>query len=603
MNRPDLVSTFTKINLWRLSQFRKIVYVDADVVALRAPDELFKLEEHFSASPDVGWPDCFNSGVMVLSPDMGDYYGLSALAQRGISFDGADQGLLNMHFKDWNRISFGYNVTPSGNYQYVPAFKHFQSTISMVHFIGAEKPWQKGREATEEGTGPYPEMIARWWAVYDRHYRLHQSFGSKPDEFGDVTDERLRGIETVQKHVKGETLPASLQRRIKESSDPETNATAAGTMSQQEVKDNQDEIGRGGSSPGRPRRNVPMSEWDATQAAPSKGSRPEASDLASHIYENTWNSRQDPGPFVAPHDYPEPPKDMYYPVPDRRESIKPIFPWETDASQPTRVFYEPYKTSSAAPPIQSPHPQDSSEPTGSSTTEDPSEPSGASSSTLRSPASPSELQSYARTNAWDDHPEIDRYLQRASQGRKAKLTVLHHDPTANEGENDEGDLGGSTNITRFPTEVERPSLPVTPAPRRGNTTNLNKNGDLPPAAGVPKQEDWDPVAKLEELQRRGSLLQVSSREPDSSEAVSIREPKNEDVAKPSVVSLTVPVKEAEGSPVVAAEPVAAPITNLAPTNAPVQTSIRPLTPRDDSTSRIGSSPSPEPTTAQPAITA
>lgn len=147
-----------------------MVYIDADVVALRAPDELFEQEAPFAAVPDIGWPDCFNSGVFVLSPNLGDYYALLALAQRGISFDGADQGMLNMHFRDWHRLSFTYNCTPSGNYQYVPAYRHFQSSISMVHYIGQEKPWSMGREV-RGANGVYEELEGRWWAVYDRHYR------------------------------------------------------------------------------------------------------------------------------------------------------------------------------------------------------------------------------------------------------------------------------------------------------------------------------------------------------------------------------------------------------------------------------------------------
>lgn len=170
MNRPDLSSTFTKIALWRLTQYQRIVYLDADVVALRAPDELFDLDTSFAAVPDIGWPDCFNSGVLVLKPNMGDYYALLALAQRGVSFDGADQGLLNMHFRDWQRISFAYNCTPSGHYQYVPAYRHFQSSINMVHFIGQDKPWVMGREAKGSG-GVYEELLGRWWSVYDKHYR------------------------------------------------------------------------------------------------------------------------------------------------------------------------------------------------------------------------------------------------------------------------------------------------------------------------------------------------------------------------------------------------------------------------------------------------
>ena len=171
MDRADLHSTFTKITLWKQTQFRRIVYVDADIVALRAPDELFDLPQSFSAAPDIGWPDIFNTGLMVLNPNMGDYYALLAMAQRGISFDGADQGLLNMHFKNtFNRLSFTYNVTPSAHYQYLPAYRHFQSSISMAHFIGQEKPWAQGREANR-GATPYDEMVGRWWAVYDRHYR------------------------------------------------------------------------------------------------------------------------------------------------------------------------------------------------------------------------------------------------------------------------------------------------------------------------------------------------------------------------------------------------------------------------------------------------
>ena len=172
MNRADLHSAFTKIHLWKLTQYRKIVYIDADVVAYRAVDELFDLPHAFSAAPDIGWPDLFNTGVMALTPNLGDYYALIAMAERGISFDGADQGLLNMYFKnDYNRLSFTYNVTPSAHYQYVPAYRHFQSSINMVHFIGPEKPWFKGRQ-TSDSNSPYDEISAKWWAVYDRHYKV-----------------------------------------------------------------------------------------------------------------------------------------------------------------------------------------------------------------------------------------------------------------------------------------------------------------------------------------------------------------------------------------------------------------------------------------------
>lgn len=173
MGRPDLQYTFTKLQLWRQTQFRRIVYIDADVVALRAPDELFDLPDSFAAAPDVGWPDAFNTGVMVLSPDMGEYNALKTMAAAGDSFDGADQGLLNQYFehRPWKRLSFTYNCTPSGYYQYEPAYRYYKSHISMVHFIGSEKPWVRGRVAS--GTpDAFQELLSRWWMVYDRHFKV-----------------------------------------------------------------------------------------------------------------------------------------------------------------------------------------------------------------------------------------------------------------------------------------------------------------------------------------------------------------------------------------------------------------------------------------------
>lgn len=192
MNRSDLHSAFTKINLWKQTQFSKIVYMDADVVAYRAPDELFDLPHAFSAAPDVGWPDISNTGVMVLTPNMGDYYAMLAMAERGISFDGADQGLINMHFKhSTNRLSFTYNVTPSAHYQYIPAYLHFQSSISMVHFIGANKPWFSPRNSAHYNN-PVDDMLGRWWAVHDRHYK----YGAQVTVFP-FLDFLLQGIPKV----------------------------------------------------------------------------------------------------------------------------------------------------------------------------------------------------------------------------------------------------------------------------------------------------------------------------------------------------------------------------------------------------------------------
>jgi glycogenin glucosyltransferase len=62
--------------------------LDADCVVLRQIDDLFEREE-FSAAPDAGWPDCFNSGVFVYRPSKDTFTKLMLFAsQQNASFDG-----------------------------------------------------------------------------------------------------------------------------------------------------------------------------------------------------------------------------------------------------------------------------------------------------------------------------------------------------------------------------------------------------------------------------------------------------------------------------------------------------------------------------------
>jgi glycogenin glucosyltransferase len=87
LGRTDLDITFTKIQLWKLTQYTKIVFLDADIYPVQNIDHLFE-HPSFSAAPDSGWPDCFNSGVFVTEPSESDYEALSELANGKGSFDG-----------------------------------------------------------------------------------------------------------------------------------------------------------------------------------------------------------------------------------------------------------------------------------------------------------------------------------------------------------------------------------------------------------------------------------------------------------------------------------------------------------------------------------
>ncbi|CAG9581129.1 unnamed protein product [Danaus chrysippus] len=174
LQRPELGITFTKIHCWNLTQYDKCVFLDADTLIVQNCDELFEREE-LSAAPDVGWPDCFNSGVFVFKPSADTFSKLITFASERGSFDGGDQGLLNSYFSDWahgdisKHLPFLYNVTSAAFYSYIPALKHYGQNLKIIHFIGAAKPWlqqfnwqSRSVEAPEHLRG----FLQLWWDLF-----------------------------------------------------------------------------------------------------------------------------------------------------------------------------------------------------------------------------------------------------------------------------------------------------------------------------------------------------------------------------------------------------------------------------------------------------
>ena len=214
----------------------------------------------------------------------------------------------------------------------------------------------------------------------------------------------------------------------------------------------------------------------------------------------------DPTLFQAPKSYPKPPKDLWYQVPEIQktdERPKPIFPWEENQPKPTRVFADD------KPPATNPTP--------SVTTDDSQTEETSPTTPGIQVTSPKPFAAYTRTNAWDDVPEIERYISHLAHSRTGKVQVLMNaaqNEALSPGSEEMPQRRPSMKLTDFPTEIERPSLPVTPAPvRRPSFWGEEKETEpkLPGAEGVPKQEEWNPFTKLEELQRRQS--EMLSQEP------------------------------------------------------------------------------------------
>ncbi|KFM73844.1 Glycogenin-1, partial [Stegodyphus mimosarum] len=145
---------------------------------LKNCDELFEKDE-LSAVPDVGWPDCFNSGVFVFRPNDKTYNDIIQFAVQNGSFDGGDQGVLNMFFKDWRtadisrHLSFIYNMNANVTYTYQPAYKQFGKDVKVVHFLGPIKPWMhfyNSETGQVQSDSPHSqEHLQIWWDIFMKH--------------------------------------------------------------------------------------------------------------------------------------------------------------------------------------------------------------------------------------------------------------------------------------------------------------------------------------------------------------------------------------------------------------------------------------------------
>ncbi|CAI1555550.1 hypothetical protein SEUBUCD646_0K02740 [Saccharomyces eubayanus] len=163
LERPELSFALIKARLWELTQYEQVLYLDSDTLPLnkdflRLFDIMSKQTKlQIGAVADNGWPDIFNSGVMMLIPDADTASVLQNYVIENTSIDGADQGILNQFFnqncctdellkesfpREWVQLSFTYNVTtPNLGYESSPAMNYFKPTIKLIHFIGQHKPW------------------------------------------------------------------------------------------------------------------------------------------------------------------------------------------------------------------------------------------------------------------------------------------------------------------------------------------------------------------------------------------------------------------------------------------------------------------------------
>lgn len=168
---------YSKFRLWQLTDYDKIIFIDADLLILRNIDFLFAMPE-ISATGNNG--SLFNSGVMVVEPSNCTFQLLMDHINEIESYNGGDQGYLNEIYTWWHRIPrhmnflkhFWIGDEEEKKEMKTRLFGSDPPVLYVLHYLGL-KPWLCFRDYDcNWNVDIFREFASdvahkRWWKVHD----------------------------------------------------------------------------------------------------------------------------------------------------------------------------------------------------------------------------------------------------------------------------------------------------------------------------------------------------------------------------------------------------------------------------------------------------
>ncbi|KAF7001426.1 hypothetical protein CFC21_017100 [Triticum aestivum] len=168
---------YSKFRLWQLTEYFRVVFIDADILVLRSLDALFRFPQISAVGNDGS---LFNSGIMVLEPSACTFEALVRGRRTIRSYNGGDQGYLNEVFVWWHRLprrvnylkNFWANTTGERALK-ERLFRAEPAEVWSIHYLGL-KPWRCYRDydcnwnIDDQRVYASDEAHRRWWQVYDQ---------------------------------------------------------------------------------------------------------------------------------------------------------------------------------------------------------------------------------------------------------------------------------------------------------------------------------------------------------------------------------------------------------------------------------------------------
>ncbi|CAN6840078.1 unnamed protein product, partial [Brassica oleracea] len=152
---------YTKLKIFNMTDYNKVVYLDADTIVVKNIDDLFKCSK-FCAN--LKHSERLNSGVMVVEPSQALFNDMMRKIKTLSSYTGGDQGFLNSYYPDFQnarvfdpslspeelktrpvpdmeRLSTLYNADV-GLYMLANKWMVDESKLHVIHYtLGPLKPW------------------------------------------------------------------------------------------------------------------------------------------------------------------------------------------------------------------------------------------------------------------------------------------------------------------------------------------------------------------------------------------------------------------------------------------------------------------------------
>ena len=156
--------TFDKLNIFNLTEYEKLVYLDSDFLILENIDHLFNIDTFSMVSDANTNRKYYCSALMIIKPNTNDYNNLINLFKMKLEkkVNGiGDQDIINEYFKNINTIPLEYNfIKGIGNeliddydpisknivQKYVCKDYYWTKHPIIIHYYGNIKPFMIDKE-------------------------------------------------------------------------------------------------------------------------------------------------------------------------------------------------------------------------------------------------------------------------------------------------------------------------------------------------------------------------------------------------------------------------------------------------------------------------